>query len=197
MDPKAILMMTSIAFVVGIVSWALPAWKYHRQTKVGVFAGALLAAGIVFMSMFKWSEIALEVAGAKLQIKERDQKISALQTNLLKAQSALAQLEDKAPNTAVLASSIEDAMKKAGVVVDAKVVNTIATESLKPVAVFLDSPEWNQVKTPYWNSQGPLGNAPDTSTMPKGTPKPSGPAGSLAPKNLSPSFQPMVLPNKN
>lgn len=173
MDPKAILVMTSIAFVVGLVSWALPAWKYHRQTKVGIFAGALLAAGIVFMSMFKWSEIALEVAGAKLQIKERDQKISALQTNLLNAQTALAQLEGKAPNTAVLASFIQDAMKKAGVVVDAKVVNTIATESLKPVAVFLDSPEWNEVKTPYWNTQGP------------------------APKNLSPSFQPMVLPNKN
>lgn len=191
MDPKAILIMTSIAFVVGLVSWALPAWKYHRQTKVGIFAGALLAAGIVFMSMFKWSEIALEVAGAKLQIKERDQKISALQTNLLKAQTALAQLENKAPNTAVLASFIEDAMKKAGVVVDAKVVNTIATESLKPVAVFLDSPEWNEVKTPYWNTQMPKGSEP-------GIPKPSGPTGSSsAPKNLTPTFEPMVLPNKN
>ncbi|TJU72547.1 MAG: hypothetical protein E5Y15_33760 [Mesorhizobium sp.] len=143
------------------------------------------------MSMFKWSEIALEVAGAKLQIKERDQKISALQTNLLKAQTALAQLENKAPNTAVLASFIEDAMKKAGVVVDAKVVNTIATESLKPVAVFLDSPEWNEVKTPYWNTQMPKGSEP-------GIPKPSGPTGSSsAPKNLTPTFEPMVLPNKN
>ncbi|WP_095203365.1 hypothetical protein [Mesorhizobium carmichaelinearum] len=95
------------------------------------------------MSMFKWSEVALEVAGAKLVIKKQEQKISELQTNLSNAQTDLAQVEEKAPDTAVLASTIQDAQQKAGYTVDQKTIKFIATESLKPLQTYLNSPEWN------------------------------------------------------
>ncbi|TIP22525.1 MAG: hypothetical protein E5X67_36740 [Mesorhizobium sp.] len=188
MDPNAILTMTAIAFVVGVASWAVPTWKYAKHTEVGIFAGALLLAGIVFMSMFKWSDVALEVWGAKLQIKERDQRISELQTNLLKAQTALAQVENKAPDPEVLASYINEAMQKVGVTVDQNTVKTIATESLKPLQTYFDSTEWNSTKLPAPHTGEFKGSNPDTS-------KYTGPATPLAPGKLAPSFEPMVIPN--
>ncbi|BCH07382.1 hypothetical protein MesoLj131c_16400 [Mesorhizobium sp. 131-3-5] len=148
MDPKAVLIMTSIAFVIGLVSWGLPAWKYHRKTEVGAFALALLFAGIVLLSMFKWTDVVLEVEGVKLQITERDQKISELQIDLLKARTALAEVQKQAPDTAMLASSITEAFQKKGVVVDQSTVKTIAKESLKPLLTYFDSPEWNATKDP-------------------------------------------------
>ncbi|RUW85310.1 hypothetical protein [Mesorhizobium sp. M1E.F.Ca.ET.063.01.1.1] len=189
MDPNAILIMTSVAFVAGLISWALPAWKYHKQTNVGVFAGALLAAGIIFMSMFKWTDVALEIAGAKIEIKVRDQKISELQAGLAKAETALAQVEEKAPDTTELASSIQEAMKKAGYTVDQSTVKSIATDSLKPLQTYFKSPEWNSTKLPAPQGGAFKSSNPDTLkyTVPGATP--------LTPEP-STDFEKMVIPNK-
>lgn len=179
------VVLTSIAFVVGLVSWALPAWKYHKQTNVGAFAGALLAAGVILMSMFKWSEVALDVAGAKLEIKERDQKIADLQTNLSNAQTALTQVGEKAPDTADLASNIQEAMRKAGYTVDQSTVKAIAADSLKPLRAYLDSPEWyDTIKPPVSNKTNP------------DIQKKIGPISPQSGEKPSPSFEPMVLPKK-
>ncbi|TIR24047.1 MAG: hypothetical protein E5X34_13415 [Mesorhizobium sp.] len=152
MNPTAILVMTSIAFVVGILSWAIPAWKYARYTEVGLFATALLFAGIIFISMFKWTDVALEIEGAKLEIKQRDDKISQLEAGLAQAQVALAQIEKKAPDTTELAASLKEAFQKAGVALDQKQAKDIADQSLSPLKTYLNSPEWNhaiaEVKRP-------------------------------------------------
>ncbi|TIT69105.1 MAG: hypothetical protein E5W90_02045 [Mesorhizobium sp.] len=181
MNPNAILAMTSAAFVVGVVSWALPAWKYHKHTEVGKFAFALLFAGIVFITMFKWSDIVLDVWGAKLQIKERDRKIADLQTNLSNAQIALAQVQEKAPDTDVFASNIQDAMRKAGYTVDQTTVKAIATDSLKPLKSYLESPQWfDAINPPASHSE--FKGAPNIQDQ-------------MAPSNPSP-IAPLVLPNK-
>lgn len=190
MNPIAILVMTSIAFAVGVASWALPAWKYHRQTKVGGFAVALLFAGIVFMSMFKWSDIVLDVWGAKLQIKERDQKIAELQTTLSNAQTALAQVQEKAPDSADLASNLQEAMRKAGYNVDQSTVKAIATDTLKPLRTYLDSPQWYDAVMPPGSHKSELNRAPDIQ-------KQTGPIAPQSSGKPSPNIEPMVLPNKS
>ncbi|WP_421912714.1 hypothetical protein [Mesorhizobium sp.] len=141
------------------------------------------------MSMFSWSEIALDIEGAKLEIKQREQKIEELQTNLSKAETALAQAEEKAPDTAKLASDIDDAMKEAGIKVDQNTVKTIAAKSLKPLKTYFDSTEWNLTKPPAPSSG-------DFKTSNPGVFKDDvGPGGSTSPSTLPPNSTPMVQPN--
>ncbi|RWD71668.1 hypothetical protein [Mesorhizobium sp.] len=186
MNPTAILVMTSIAFGVGVLSWAIPAWKYARYTEVGIFATALLFAGIIFMSMFKWSEVALDIEGAKLEIKQKDQIISELQSGLSKAQSALAQVEKKAPDTTELASTLRDAIQKAGIAIDQNKVNDIADQSLKPLKTYLDSPEWSSTTSPTLN---PCIAKPEACQVTQ-----QAPASGVTPGKPSPTFDPLISP---
>lgn len=190
MNPTAILVMTSLAFVIGVVSWALPAWKYHKHTQVGKFSVALLFAGIVFISMFKWSDIVLDVWGAKLQITERDQKIAILQTSLSNARTALAQVQKKAPDTAELASSIQGAMQKAGYNIDQTTVKTIADDSLRPLDTYLKSPQWYDAVI-----QSTAPHESDSKAKPADFEKRSGPTTSQSQRKPSKTIEPMVLPN--
>ena len=84
------VVLSSIAFVVGLVSWAVPAWKYHKITKVGVFALPLLLCGVILMTTFKWDEIAVEVSGAKVELKKAQQQITTLTEQLGSAEAQLA-----------------------------------------------------------------------------------------------------------
>lgn len=127
MDPQALVIFSALAFVIGFLSWAVPAWKYHTQTKVGVFAVALLFAGLVLMTTFKWSDIALEVSGATLKISELQEELDATKIAFARIQRT---------QSAALETNLTKAFAEQGLTVDSGIVKRIAAETVE--------------QTPYW-----------------------------------------------
>ena len=118
MDQQIAVYLSIAAFVIGVLSWAIPSAKYWSQTRVGGFAIALLLSGIVLMTTFKWTDIALEISGARLKISQLEDRLQLTRLAVVTSR----------PDRAQVASLVSEALKSRGVPVDDQEANAIAME---------------------------------------------------------------------
>lgn len=77
-----------VCLVVGSGLCVTPAAKYLFQPKVGWFAAPLLLGGLVLMTTFKWTEVALKISNMELRVAEANQRADAANARLATIQSA-------------------------------------------------------------------------------------------------------------
>jgi hypothetical protein len=90
--PVALLTIFSIvSFLVGCTLLFLPARRYWFKVSPGAFGAFLACTGFLLMTVFKWTDIAVNFAGLEMRLQAAQAKIAEQATELAAANSELAQ----------------------------------------------------------------------------------------------------------
>lgn len=82
MDEKFIFGASVVCLVFGLWLCFLPTHRYLRFKSVGAAGGLLLVMGVVLMTTFKWTEVAIKVSGLEVRIAELQQRVNAYTESL-------------------------------------------------------------------------------------------------------------------
>ncbi|WP_077960782.1 hypothetical protein [Ensifer adhaerens] len=130
-----IYIVTALSIACAIVGALLvfaPVNKYHRFSakEVGAIGGIFVFLGVVLMTTFKWSEVVLEVSGAKLQLLRAEDQIKELSEQVAVRDQAIASIKASTEATKQLAAAKE--LKTQGNITGVwTTANNITPEELK------------------------------------------------------------------
>nr|WP_064245334.1 hypothetical protein [Rhizobium leguminosarum]OAP96879.1 hypothetical protein A4U53_11885 [Rhizobium leguminosarum] len=90
MNNQFVFFASSICLAAGSAFCFMPAARYWRQIAVGGLGGILVVMGVVLMTTFKWTEVAIKISGLEIKIAEAEKRANTAQLALSERDAALA-----------------------------------------------------------------------------------------------------------
>ena len=78
-----------VCLAVGMVLCSLPANRYFRSANVGFAGFFILVLGVVLMTTFKWTEVAIKFSGLEVRLAEAERQVTEARTSLAAVQEAI------------------------------------------------------------------------------------------------------------
>ncbi|MEX2741099.1 hypothetical protein AB3480_06580 [Rhizobium mongolense] len=92
MNEYFVLLASCICLVIGIAFCFPPIERYRGSRNVGAFGTTLVILGVVLMTTFKWTDVAIKISGLEFKLQAAQQEAGRLSAALSDKENALMQL---------------------------------------------------------------------------------------------------------
>ncbi|CAN7449453.1 hypothetical protein LJR235_002892 [Pararhizobium sp. LjRoot235] len=89
MNENFVFAASCICLLAGIALCFLPAARYWRRVAVGAFGPLLILMGVVLMTTFKWTEVAIKISDLEVKLAEAELKNTLTQARFAAVQEAV------------------------------------------------------------------------------------------------------------
>lgn len=101
-----------ICLLVGITLCFLPANRYRKTLRVGAIGSLFLLCGVVLMTTFKWTEVAIKISKLEVKLSEAQKEATSARVSLAMVQRGITQQAKNQALEAVLTTYSEVARVK-------------------------------------------------------------------------------------
>lgn len=106
MDPTFVMIATGICIVVGLGLLFLPVRRYFGQIEITLSGVLFVFAGVILITTFKWTDIAMKIGDWELKIAQQQQAITTMTAALQSADTLLADAQEFQINVGSVSEAI-------------------------------------------------------------------------------------------